>query len=93
MDGDLRATELADPLDRGEAEGEMCIRDRIHSIPGVVQHTLDSVVVESKRLASLGVPALILFGVPLMKDAVGSVSYTHLPGESLPSCCTTRRSA
>jgi len=46
----------------------------IHSIPGVVQHTLDSVVVESKRLASLGVPALILFGVPLMKDAVGSAA-------------------
>jgi porphobilinogen synthase len=44
----------------------------ISSLPGVVQHTLDSVVVEAKRLASLGVPALILFGVPAAKDAVGS---------------------
>jgi porphobilinogen synthase len=44
----------------------------ISSLPGVVQHTVDSVVVEAKRLASLGVPALILFGVPLHKDAVGS---------------------
>jgi porphobilinogen synthase len=44
----------------------------ITSLPGVVQHTLDSVVVEAKHLASLGVPALILFGVPVAKDAVGS---------------------
>jgi len=44
----------------------------IASLPGVVQHTLHSVVVEAKRLASLGVPALILFGVPAAKDARGS---------------------
>jgi porphobilinogen synthase len=46
----------------------------IASLPGVVQHTLDSVVVEAKRLASLGVPAMILFGVPLSKDGVGSAA-------------------
>ncbi len=44
----------------------------IASLPGVVQHTIDSVVIEAKRLASLRIPALILFGVPLVKDAVGS---------------------
>jgi porphobilinogen synthase len=41
-------------------------------MPGEVQHTVDSLVVEAKRLVSLGVPALILFGVPARKDAVGS---------------------
>ena len=43
----------------------------IVSLPGVLQHSLDSVVVEAKRLASLDIPALILFGVPVAKDAVG----------------------
>jgi len=46
----------------------------IVSLPGVVQHTLDSVVIEAKRLASLQIPALILFGVPLAKDAIGSAA-------------------
>ena len=46
----------------------------ILSLPGVVQHTLDSVVIEAKRLTALGVPALILFGVPASKDSVGSAA-------------------
>jgi porphobilinogen synthase len=36
----------------------------IGAIPGHVQHTVDSLVAKAKRLADLGVPALILFGVP-----------------------------
>ena len=47
----------------------------IVSMPGEVQHSLDSLVVEAKRLVSLGVPGLILFGVPVRKDAVGSGAY------------------
>ena len=47
----------------------------IASMPGEVQHSLDSVVVEAKRLVSLGVPGLILFGVPAHKDALGSGAY------------------
>jgi porphobilinogen synthase len=47
----------------------------IPSMPGEVQHTVDSLVVEAKRLVSLGVPALILFGVPTRKDAVGSGAW------------------
>ena len=39
-------------------------RRPIPSLPGVVQHTVASLVLEAKRLASLGVPALVLFGVP-----------------------------
>ncbi|MGD0081573.1 MAG: porphobilinogen synthase [Acidimicrobiales bacterium] len=46
----------------------------IASLPGVVQHTVESVVIEAKRLASLQIPALILFGVPLVRDAVGSAA-------------------
>ncbi len=47
----------------------------IASMPGAVQHSLDSVVVEAKRLVSLGVPGLILFGVPAHKDAQGSGAW------------------
>ena len=44
----------------------------IGALPGVVQHTVESLVKEARRLSSLGVPALVLFGVPERKDAVGS---------------------
>jgi porphobilinogen synthase len=44
----------------------------IPSLPGVVQHTVESLVKEGRRLCGLGVPALVLFGVPANKDATGS---------------------
>jgi len=44
----------------------------ISSLAGVVQHTVESATLEAKRLVSLGVPGVILFGVPARKDAVGS---------------------
>jgi porphobilinogen synthase len=49
----------------------------ILSLPGVVQHTRDSLVKESRRLHALGVPAVILFGLPAPgdKDAVGSGAW------------------
>jgi porphobilinogen synthase len=48
----------------------------IVSLPGVVQHTRDSLVKEARRLAQLGVPALVLFGVPARKDAEGSEAWS-----------------
>jgi porphobilinogen synthase len=47
----------------------------IVSLPGVVQHTRDSLRKEARRLSSLGVPALVLFGVPAGKDAEGSRAW------------------
>ncbi|MEZ5382687.1 MAG: porphobilinogen synthase [Microthrixaceae bacterium] len=47
----------------------------IDSLPGVVQHTRDSLRAEAVALAELGVPALILFGVPQHKDATGSGAW------------------
>ena len=44
----------------------------IVSMPGVVQHTQESLRKEVRALADLGVPAVILFGVPATKDARGS---------------------
>jgi porphobilinogen synthase len=47
----------------------------IGSLPGQSQQTLASLVVEAKRLASLGVPGLVLFGVPAAKDPRGSGAW------------------
>jgi porphobilinogen synthase len=47
----------------------------ITSLPGVVQHTRESLRKEVHELAVLGVPAVILFGVPTDKDATGSGAW------------------
>ena len=47
----------------------------IASLPGVVQHTRESLRREVAELAALGVPAVILFGVPDTKDADGSGAW------------------
>ena len=47
----------------------------IASLPGVVQHSLDSLEQEVQELASLGVRGIILFGVPEKKDDVGSGAF------------------
>jgi porphobilinogen synthase len=44
----------------------------ISSLPGVVQHTRESLRKEVAELQDLGVGAVILFGVPTTKDAVGT---------------------
>jgi porphobilinogen synthase len=44
----------------------------ISSMPGHHQHTLESLRKEAAELAALGVPALLLFGIPAHKDAEGS---------------------
>jgi porphobilinogen synthase len=49
----------------------------IASLPGVVQHTVDSLATEVKRLSALGIPGVILFGVPRPedKDALGTHAW------------------
>ncbi len=47
----------------------------VASLPGVVQHTRESLRKEVSELRSLDVPAVILFGVPEVKDAVGSQAW------------------
>src|SRR5437870_595846 len=41
-------------------------------MPGHAQHTLESVRKEVVEIAGLGIPAVILFGIPIEKDAVGT---------------------
>src|SRR5580765_6372348 len=47
----------------------------IVSLPGVVQHTRESLRKEVVELAALGIPGVILFGVPSVKDAEGSGAW------------------
>ena len=47
----------------------------ILSLPGVVQHSLDSLEREVDGLASLGIRGVILFGVPEKKDDIGSGAF------------------
>ena len=47
----------------------------VGSLPGVVQHTRASLRTEVAALRDLGVPAVILFGIPKSKDAVGSEAW------------------
>lgn len=47
----------------------------ISSMPGVQRLPLDKVVDDAKEAADLGIPALVLFGIPKNKDAIGTCSY------------------
>ncbi|HTM09002.1 MAG TPA: porphobilinogen synthase [Verrucomicrobiae bacterium] len=47
----------------------------VPSMPGVAQLSVDRAVKESEEAARLGIPAVILFGIPESKDAVGSQAY------------------
>ncbi len=47
----------------------------IDSLPGVVQHSRASLRVEVAALAARGVKAVILFGIPLRKDSIGSGAF------------------
>ena len=65
----LTPTDLVAPLFVREGIDEP---QPIASIPGQVQHTLSSLRAEVADLVELGVPAVVLFGVPEHKDAIGS---------------------
>ena len=47
----------------------------VASLPGVVQHTRSSLRTEVAALRALGVPAVILFGIPSAKDPEGSEAW------------------
>jgi porphobilinogen synthase len=53
------------------------VKDPILSMPGQYQFSVDTVIREAEELLSLGVPAIILFGLPDRKDAVGSRSWAE----------------
>ncbi|VAX18725.1 Porphobilinogen synthase [hydrothermal vent metagenome] len=51
------------------------VRDEISSMPGNYRFSVDNLVKEVKEVESLGIPAVILFGIPETKDETGSEAY------------------
>lgn len=55
-------------------EGEN-IKNEVSSMPGVYQFSIDRLAEEMDEVVALGIKAVILFGLPAEKDAVGSQAY------------------
>lgn len=51
------------------------VKNEVRSMPGVFQMSVDVVVKECKEVAELGIPAVILFGIPENKDEAGTEGY------------------
>lgn len=51
------------------------IKEAIPSMPGIFRFSPDRLQEETKELAELGIPAVILFGIPKNKDKMGSSAY------------------
>jgi len=68
----LSRDDLILPLFVCSGEG---IKREIAAMPGNFQMSVDVLVEESRQVADLGIPAVILFGIPTSKDPVGSGGY------------------
>ena len=51
------------------------VRNPVSSMPGVFQLSINHAVAEAKRAHDLGVPAVLLFGIPAEKDEAASGAY------------------
>src|SRR5437870_13226832 len=51
------------------------VREEISSMPGQYHFSLDQLSREAEELRSLGIPAVLLFGLPAEKDELGSEAY------------------
>jgi len=52
------------------------IKNPVDSMPGVYQLSLDHLAAEIDEVASLGIPSVLLFGIPKAKDEMGSGAYS-----------------
>ena len=68
----VRRDDLIMPLFACPGQGQ---RRPIASMPGIDQLSIDLLVEECRAIADLGISAVILFGIPSTKDAVGSAGY------------------
>ena len=51
------------------------VRHEIEPMPGMYQLSLDHLITEVGEVSDLGIPAVLLFGLPANKDAVGTEAY------------------
>jgi porphobilinogen synthase len=53
------------------------IKKEIPSMPGIYQQSIENIVAEAKEVYELGIPAVILFGIPEEKDPLGQDAYSE----------------
>ncbi|RLB01021.1 MAG: porphobilinogen synthase, partial [Deltaproteobacteria bacterium] len=70
----LTVDDLIYPLFVVPGEG---VKEPVPSMPGVFRLSVDNLVKEVEEVASLRIPAIILFGIPESKDEVGSGAYAE----------------
>lgn len=51
------------------------VRKEISSMPGCYQESVDEIIGHAKEVHSLGIPSILLFGIPEHKDEIGSSAY------------------
>ncbi len=68
----LRVEDMIYPMFSAFGEN---IKKEIPSMPGIYQQSIDNIVIEAKEVHDLGIQAVILFGIPETKDALGSDAY------------------
>ncbi len=69
----LSANDLIYPVFAVHGEG---VREEIPSMPGCFRLSIDELCKEAVEVHSLGIPGLLLFGLPEIKDEVGSEAYS-----------------
>ena len=52
------------------------VKKEISSMPGNYQQSIDNIVKDCEEVKDLGIPAVLLFGIPEHKDEVGSEAYS-----------------
>ncbi|PSM52038.1 porphobilinogen synthase [Campylobacter blaseri] len=70
----LNVNNLIYPLFVVEGEG---IKKDTPSLPGVYQMSIDEILKECKEVESLGIKAILLFGIPSIKDSIGSDALSN----------------
>ncbi len=69
----LRVEDLIYPMFSAFGEN---IKKEIVSMPGIYQQSIENIVAEAKQVQELGIPAVLLFGIPESKDAIGSDAFS-----------------
>ena len=69
---EVRVSDLIYPMFSAFGTG---IKKEVVSMPGIFQQSIEHIVEEAREVQQLGIPAVILFGIPETKDACGSDAY------------------
>lgn len=69
---DLSVNDLIYPMFATFGRG---VRTEVSSMPGIFQQSVENIAAEAVEVRELGIPAVLLFGIPETKDAVGSSAF------------------